>query len=103
MATGRLIVLDDGLPGGLADELAARGRAATTVRALGLAAAADAELLAEVGERDGVLVTTHDLRVRVPSAPVAWLAARDEAGRRDAVHRHAAAISAQRGGSRRYA
>jgi len=73
------------------------------VRALGLAGASDTELLEAVAARDGVLVTTDDLRVRVPPAPVATLLARDEAGRRDALHRHAAAIAAQRGASRRYA
>jgi hypothetical protein len=99
---GRLIVLDEGFPPELAGELSARGRAATTVAALGLAGAADAEVLAAVAGRGGVLVVLHDLRVRVPPAPVAHVPAAEEAARRDAVHRHAAAIAAQRRASARY-
>lgn len=97
---GRLIVLDDGLPPALAEELRARGRAAATLAELGLAGgAADAEVLAAVAERGGVLVTTHDLG----APPCAVILAPDLPARRDAVHRHAAAIAAQRAGVRRYA
>ena len=103
MARGRLIVLDDGLPGGLAAELERRGRPATSVRALGLTGAADAEVLDAVAARGGVLVTTQPLGVRAPPAPVAVVAHREEAARRDAVHRHAGAMAAQRRGIRRYA
>ena len=103
MAQGRLIVLDDGLPGALAEELERRGRPARSVRALGLSGASDAEVLDAVAARGGVLVTPHALGVRVPPAPVAVVAHRAEAARRDAVHRHAGAIAAQRRGIRRYA
>ncbi|HEX8101251.1 MAG TPA: hypothetical protein VF533_01430 [Solirubrobacteraceae bacterium] len=98
----RLIVLDDGLGPALADELSARGRPATTVAALGLAGAGDADVLAAVAARDGVLVALHPLGVRTLAAPVAHVVAREAAARRDAVHRHAAAIAAQRRGLRRY-
>lgn len=99
---GRLIVLDEGFPPELAGELAARGRPATTVAALGVVGATDAEVLAAVAAREGVLVVLHDLRVRVPPAPVALVLAGAEAARRDAVHRHAAAIAAQRRAAARY-
>ncbi len=102
-ARSGLIVLDDGFAPSLAGELERRGRPATTVGALGLAGATDATVLAAVAERGGVLVALHDLRVRIPDAPIAVVAARSDAARRDAVHRHAAAIAAQRRGSRRYA
>ena len=102
MAAGRLIVLDDGLDPALAGELTARGRPAATVGELGLAGAPDADVLAAVAARDGVLVALWDLGVRVPPAPVALIGARDPAARRDAVHRHAPAIAAQRRGVRRY-
>jgi hypothetical protein len=99
---GRLIVLDEGLPPSLAGELRARGRPASTVAELGLAGAPDAEVLAAVAERDGVLVVLRPPGVRVPPASLALLAARDEPSRRDAVHRHAAAIAAQRRAVARY-
>jgi len=99
---GRLIVLDDGLDPGLAAELERRGRAVTTVAALGLAGASDGAVLAGVAARGGVLVALHDPRVRAPAAPVAVLAPGEDAARRDALHRHAPAIAAQRRGSRRY-
>jgi len=100
VARGRLIVLDAGLPPALAAELRARGRAAATLAQLApeLAGAADADVLAAVAGRDGVLVTTHDLG----APPCAVIAAAGLAARRDAVHRHAAAIAAQRAGVRRY-
>lgn len=97
-----LIVLDDGLAPSLAVELERRGRPATTVGALGLAGAKDADVLAAVAERGGVLVALVDLGVRLPAAPVALVTARDDAARRDAIHRHAAAIAAQRRATRRY-
>lgn len=96
---GRLIVLDAGLAPALAAELRARGRAATTVAELALEGATDAELLAAVRAREAVLVTTHDLG----APPVAVITATGVAARRDAVHRHAAAIATQRAAVRRYA
>ena len=85
----RELWIDAGLPAGLADELCARGRAARAVRG----AVSDAELLAG----DGVLVTTLPL----PGAAV--VVARTPEARRDAVHRHAHEMAAQRPGStRRY-
>ena len=98
----RLIVLDDGLAPSLVRELSRRGRPAATVAELGLSAATDAELLDAVAARDGVLVALHPPGVRTLVAPVALLRPRGEAERRDAVHRHAAAIAAQRRGSRTY-
>jgi hypothetical protein len=97
-----LIVLDDGLPEALAGELEARGRPATTVAALGLAGADDLTVLEAVAKRGGVLVALHPPAGRGPAAPVAHVAVRGSAARRDAVHRHAAAIAAQRRGLRRY-
>lgn len=98
MAGVRLIVLDDGLSPSLAAELRARGRPATTVAELGLLAASDAAVLAEVDRRGGVLVALRNPGVPSATAPVAVVGARSDAGRRDAVHRHAAAITAQRRG-----
>jgi hypothetical protein len=98
VAGGRLIVLDEGLAAGLAAELRARGRAAATVAELGLVGATDAEVLGAVAARGGVLVATHHLG----APPLAVIAAADPAQRRDAVHRHAAAIATQRGGIRVY-
>jgi len=99
----RLIVLDDGLPPALAGELARRGRPAATVAELGLAGASDLAVLEAVAARDGVLVALRAPGVRTPGAPVALLRPHEEAARRDAVHRHAAAIAAQRRGVRTYA
>lgn len=93
------LVLDGGLPPALAGELRARGREAVSVAELGLGDASDAEVLAAVAERGGVLVTTHDLG----APPVAIVTVTGPALRRDAVHRHAAAVAAQRAGVRRYA
>jgi hypothetical protein len=95
---GRLIVLDEGLAPALASELRARGRPAVTLAELGVAGATDAEVLAAVVARGGVLVTTHDLG----APPLAVIAAVGPAQRRDAVHRHAAAIASQRSGTRTY-
>jgi hypothetical protein len=95
---GRLIVVDEGLAPALATELRERGRAAATVAELGLAGASDADVLAAVAARGGVLVTTHDLG----ASPLAVIAATGAAQRRDAVHRHAAAIASQRRGTRTY-
>lgn len=102
MAGARLIVLDDGLASSLARELSRRGRPATTVGELGLAGATDGEVLDAVAARTGVLVALRAPAARTPAAPVAVLRPRAEAERRDAVHRHAAAIAAQRRGVRRY-
>jgi hypothetical protein len=89
----RRLILDDGLPRALAAELRARGRGADHVAELGLECATDAEVLA----LDGVLVTT--VRVHAPGATVAVV----RGGRREAVHRHAHEMAAQRPGSiRRY-
>lgn len=102
-AVRRLIVLDDGFPPSLAGELVARGRPAIALADLGLVGAADAEVLEAVTARDGILVSLHDPGLRNPVAPVAVVAARTDADRRDAVHRHVSAIAAQRRGRRRYA
>lgn len=88
----RRLILDDGLPAEIAAELRARGRDAVTVAALGLSDATDAE----VAELDGVLVTTDPATARLGAA----LVPPGTAGR-DAVHRHAHAIAAQRPGSSR--
>jgi hypothetical protein len=78
------------LPRALARELRARGREAVTLAELGLAGATDEEVRA----LDGVLVTT----VAQPGAVVVT------GNVREAVHRYAHAIAAQRPGSpRRYA
>lgn len=85
----RELWIDAGLPAGLAEELAARGRPARAVTG----PVPDAELVRD----DVVLVTTLPL----PGAAV--VTARTEAARRDAVHRHAHEMAAQRPGSmRRY-
>jgi hypothetical protein len=85
----RELWIDEGLPAGLADELLARGRPARAIRG----PLTDEELLGG----DGVLVTTLPL----PGAAV--VSGRDAAARRDAVHRHAHEMAAQRPGStRRY-
>lgn len=87
----RELILDDMLPRALAMELRARGRATRTLAELGLEGATDAEL----ADLDGVVVTT----VPVAGATVALVGG----NRRDAVHRHAHAMAAQRLGSlRRY-
>jgi hypothetical protein len=98
----RLLVLDDMLPRGLADELAARGRPARTLADLGLQGAPDTQALAVLG----VLVTADErlADARPPGSTVALVAARPGAPRRDVVHRHAHEMAAQRpGSSRRYA
>lgn len=85
----RELVLDDMLPRALAQELRARGREARTLAELGLEHASDAEVAA----LDGVLVTTVELKG----------AAVVRGNVREAVHRHAHAMAAQRPGStRRY-
>ncbi len=87
----RELILDDMLPRGLAAELRARGRPARTLAELGLEGATDEAVAA----LDGVLVTT----ARVAGATVALVAG----ARREAVHRHAHEMAAQRPGStRRY-
>ncbi len=93
----RVLILDDMLPRGLAAELRARGRAATTLAELGLESATDAE----VSALDGVLVTT--VRVHAEGATIARVAGQGAAARRDAVHRWAHVMARQRTGSvRRY-
>ena len=85
----RELWIDEGLPAGLAEELRGRGRAARAVTG----PVADAELLAA----GAVLVTTLPL----PGAAV--VTARTAEARRDAVHRHAHEMAAQRpGATRRY-
>ena len=85
----RRLILDGGLPSDLAAELRARGRPADSVAELGLEHATDAEVLA----LDGVLVTTVELKG----------AAVVRGNVRDAVHRHAHVMAAQRPGwTRRY-
>ena len=87
----RRLVLDDMLPRALAGELRARGREARTVAELGLAGATDAE----VAGVDGVLVTS----VAVEGTSCALV----RGNLREAVHRHAHEMAAQRSGSlRRY-
>jgi len=71
----RRLILDGGLPAGLAAELRARGRDAVHVSEAGLESATDAEVLAA----DGVLVST----VAIPGA------AHVRGNVREAVHRHA--------------
>ena len=100
----RELLLDDGLPASLAVELGRRGRPTRTVRDTDLEGATDAELLAATG--DAVLVTTEPALAgnRPPGATVAVVSGRDDAARREVVHRHEHAIAAQRPGSaRRYA
>jgi hypothetical protein len=103
VAAGAMIVLDDGLAPTLAAELRARGRAATTVAELGLEAAPDAAVLAAVAARGAILIALREPGVPVAGARVAVVAAdRTDAERRDVVHRHAHAITAQRSGLRVY-
>lgn len=103
MAGGRLILLDDGLAPSLAAELRARGRPATTVAELGLLAASDAEVLVAAAAHEAILVTLQPPLGGLGPGPVAIVAARTDAERRDVVHRWASAIAAQRRGRRRYA
>ncbi len=91
----RRLVLDDGLPAELAAELERRGRPATTIAALGLREATDAEAV----RVDGVLVTTDRATAATRGGTVA-LVPPGVAGR-DAVHRHAHELAAQRPGSSR--
>lgn len=95
----RPLLLDDALPHSLAGELVARGREASAVDGT----AADAELLAAAAAAGAVLVTSHEEWPAHPAAPVAIVSGRSMAARRDAVHRWAHAMAAQRPGSvRRY-
>lgn len=97
----RILVLDDMLPRGLAEELVARGRPARTLSELGLEGAPDSTAVAVMG----VLVTADEATAgnRPPGATVAVVSARPGAPRRDIVHRHAHEMAAQRpGSSRRY-
>jgi len=97
----RLLILDDMLPAALAGELAARGRPARTLADLGLQGAPDSDAVAVTG----VLVTADEATAagRPPGATVALVTARPGPARRDAVHRYAHEMAAQRpGSSRRY-
>jgi hypothetical protein len=85
----RTLLIDDALPAGLAEELAARGRPARGLEP----GATDAEALAA----DAVLVTVVPLR----GGTVAVIGGRSAAERRDIVHRWAHVIAAQRPGSTR--
>jgi hypothetical protein len=88
----RELWIDEGLPAGLAEELVARGRPARSVTGT----VPDADLLQGLRE-DAVFVTT----LPIPGAAV--VVGRTAEARRDAVHRHAHEMSAQRPGStRRY-
>ncbi len=96
----RDLVLDEMLPVGLEDELRARGRPARRLEPAGLT---DAEALEAA--RDGVLVTADQATAdgRPAGMTVALVVARPGTSRREAVHRHAHEMSAQRPGSvRRY-
>ena len=85
----RELLIDEGLPAGLADELRARGRPARATQGT----VPDFALLAE----DAVLVTT------LPLPGAAIVVGKTAEARRDAVHRHAHEMAAQRPGStRRY-
>lgn len=85
----RELWIDEGLPAGLAGELRARGRPARAIHG----PVADGELL----DGDGVLVTT------LPLPGAAIVTGRTPEARRDAVHRHAHEMAAQRpGATRRY-
>ena len=93
----RPLLIDDGLPAGLAVELRARGRDAREL----WPDASDIEALRTVADSGAVLVTTVEGLPEEPGATVAVVAGRDAAARRDLVHRHAHEMAAQRAGSRR--
>jgi hypothetical protein len=93
----RPLLIDDGLPAGLAAELRARGRDAREV----WADAADIEILRAAADSGAVFVTAAEPVVSEPGATVAVVAVHGAAARRDAVHRHAHEMAAQRPGSRR--
>ena len=93
----RPLLIDDGLPAGLAAELRARGRDAREL----WPDASDVEALRTVADSGAVFVTVVDGLPDEPGATVALVAGRDAAGRRDLVHRHAHEMAAQRPGSRR--
>lgn len=95
----RPLLIDDGLPVGLAEELRSRGRDARRL----WPDASDEEALRTVAESGAVLVTAFEPPGAEPGAAVAIVTARGAAARRDVVHRHAHEMSAQRPGSiRRY-
>ena len=86
----RELWIDEGLPAGLADELRARGRPAQFMTGT----VPDTEVLRRA---DVVLVTT----LPIPGAAI--VVGRTPQARRDAVHRHAHEMAAQRPGTtRRY-
>ncbi len=97
----RVLILDEMLPGALAAELTERGRPARALTDISARGAADAHAAAV----DGVLVTADEATAerRPPGTAVALVTARAGPARRDAVHRWAHAMAAQRPGSlRRY-
>ncbi|HVL97380.1 MAG TPA: hypothetical protein VM266_16105 [Solirubrobacteraceae bacterium] len=91
----RPLLIDDALPAGLELELRARGRRADRVAA----DATDEEALAAAEAEGAVLVTPFELPRG--AAAVAVVRPRGAAARRDAIHRHAHAMAAQRPGSLR--
>jgi hypothetical protein len=93
----RSLLIDDGLPAGLAAELRGRGRDAREL----WPDASDVEALRTVADSGAVLVTTFEALPEEPGATVAVVVGRDAAARRDVVHRHAHEMAAQRTGSRR--
>jgi hypothetical protein len=93
----RPLLIDDGLPAGLAEELRARGRDAREL----WADASDLEALRTVADSGAVLVTAVEALPDEPGATVAIVTGRGAAARRDVVHRHAHEMAAQRPGSRR--
>jgi hypothetical protein len=93
----RPLLIDDGLPAGLAAELRARGRDAREL----WADASDIEALRAVADSGAVLVTAVEGLPAEPGATVAVVVAHGAAARRDLVHRHAHDMAAQRPGSRR--
>ena len=94
----RPLLIDDGLPAGLAEELRARGRDARRL----WPDASDEEALRTVAESGAVFVTAFEPPSAEPGATVAVVGGRGAAARRDAVHRHAHEMAAQRPGSTRH-
>ncbi len=86
----RELLIDEGLPAGLAEELRARGRPARATQGT----VTDFALLADPA---AVLVTT------LPLPGAAIVVGKTAEARRDAVHRHAHEMATQRpGATRRY-
>jgi predicted nuclease of predicted toxin-antitoxin system len=96
----RVLLLDENLPRRLADELAARGRQARSLRG----PASDSELITSL-TADVVLVTTDAALPRGfprSGATLAIVHARDEAAKRETVHHWAHRMAAQPVGSVRH-